>query len=119
MLKSRFFWLFVCGAIWVVVLAGMFVPKAVVDAFEVNQFDRVLHLGALLAMVVTARCVLHRLPSSLFWGGALFWAVALEALQPVLQASREFNWLDVAANLAGVLAAALVLWLFGLARTDS
>ncbi len=94
----------------------MFAPKTVVDPFEVNEFDKVLHLSAFIAMFVSARLVWPRVRSFWFWGAAFSWAVALEALQPILQPSREFNELDLAANLAGVATAALVLWLGGLTK---
>jgi len=117
MRHSRPFWLSLCVVIWSVVLAGMFAPKAVVDPLEVNQFDKLLHLGALMAMVLSARCAFTGVRFFWFWGAALFLAFALEALQPILQTSREFNELDLVANLAGVAAAALVLWLGGFVKS--
>lgn len=116
MLSSRLLRLSLCVLVWSVVLAGMFAPKASVDPFEVNQFDKLLHLAALMAMVVSARFALPGVRRSWFWGTALFWAIALETLQPIIQTSREFNALDLAANLTGVAVAALALWLGGLAN---
>lgn len=111
MLSPRLFWGALCLLIWVVVLAGMFAPKAVVESFEANQFDKLLHSGALIAMVVSSRCAFPFFSRSAFWGSAVLLAFVLEVLQPVVQTSREFNQMDVAANLVGVALAALLLWL--------
>lgn len=116
MLNSRFFWTSVCVLTWIAVLAGMFAPKAVVDPFEVKQFDKLLHSVALISMIIPARYALPRMPDSLFWAVTILWAFALEALQPIVQPTREFNWMDVSANLVGVVIAALVLWLIGLVK---
>jgi hypothetical protein len=105
-----------CLLTWFVVLAGMFAPKAMVDPFEANQFDKLLHSGALMAMVVSARLALPRFPRSCFWGASVLLAFALEALQPIVQTSREFNGMDVVANLIGVVIAALALWLSNLTK---
>ena len=109
-------WRLLCLLCWALVLAGMFAPKAVVQPFETNQLDKVLHLGALAAMVGLARCALPRFPTWLFWLLAVLLAFALEVSQPIVQSSRAFNGMDVVANLVGVLIAALALWLAGLSK---
>jgi len=115
-LNRRVFWISLCLLIWFVVLAGMFAPKAMVDPFEANQFDKLLHSGALMAMIVSARLALSWSLRPWFWAAAVFLAFALEALQPIVQSSRQFNGMDVVANLVGVLIAALALWLAGLSK---
>lgn len=104
-------WRILCFLCWLSILAGMFAPKELVQPFEANQFDKVLHLGALTAMVGLARWALPGIPARLFWALAVLLAFVLEALQPIVQTSREFNQMDVAANLVGVALAALLLWL--------
>ncbi len=94
-------WRLLCVLCWSAVLAGIYVPKAVVQPFESGHFDKVLHLGALAAMVGLARCALPRFPTWLFWSLAVLLAFALEVLQPIVQSSRAFNGMDVVANMVG------------------
>ena len=103
-------WRALCTFCWLLVLVGMFAPKQVVAGVEVMNFDKVLHLGALATMMTTARLAFPRTAPFLFWPWAVLIAIFLELAQPVVQPSREFSFLDMAANVLGVGVAALLLW---------
>lgn len=93
---------------WTMVLWGMYSPGAQVPG-TVPGGDKLIHALALLAMAFTARWALLGPSGRIFWPGMLILGVGLECLQPVIQPSRSFSVMDIAANLSGV-CLALVCW---------
>jgi len=72
------------------------------------QSDKLEHLLAFAALAFTCRAAFPHLGNERFWGLMLPLAPLLEWLQHLLQpASRHFSLGDAAANLAGMLLAAL------------
>lgn len=96
---------------WAAVLAGMLLLPSPGE-IAADGRDKWLHVAAFVTMSVTAWGLSTRL-----WWRASLWPVLialaglLEWLQPHLQPTREFSWLDIRANLAGVIVAWIALWL--------
>lgn len=90
-------------------LYGLFRPESPPNLFQ--NSDKALHLLAFGGFSLAARLAFLRAPALLLWGSLLLCAPLSEWLQHELQSSRQFSWLDIYANLAGVVLAALGWWL--------
>lgn len=90
-------------------LYGLFRPESPPNLFQ--NSDKALHLLAFGGFSLAARLAFLRAPAWLLWGSLLLCAPLSEWLQHELQSSRQFSWLDIYANLAGVVLAALGWWL--------
>lgn len=101
--------LFIFLASTALLLYGLFRPESPPDLFE--NSDKALHLLAFGGFSLAARLAFLRAPAWLLWGVLLICAPLSEWLQHELQSSRQFSWLDIYANLAGVVLAALGWWL--------
>jgi len=97
--------LFFLGVNWL-----MLAPSSAFE--EVREFlphqDKIVHGGLFLTLAILARwSLLSERNGRGWWRWGLFAAVllyagAIEALQPVLGGpGRQFDWLDIASNLAG------------------
>jgi len=102
----RFFIFIVSTAL---LLYGLFRPESPPNLFQ--NSDKALHLLAFGGFSLAARLAFLRAPAWLLWGSLLLCAPLSEWLQHELQSSRQFSWLDIYANLAGVVLAALGWWL--------
>ncbi len=73
--------------------------------------DKLMHLLGFGAVSLTARITFTRTPAWLLWGMLLIAAPLSEVLQhTVMQPFRNFSWLDIYANLTGVILAAIGWW---------
>lgn len=90
----------------VLLLYGLFRPQSPPDLFA--QSDKWLHLIAFMAFAGCARLAFVDLAATIFWPLLIGSAPLLEYLQQALQPLRVFSLEDAAANLTGVLLAALV-----------
>ncbi|QEY59471.1 VanZ family protein [Pseudomonas sp. C27(2019)] len=90
-------------------LYGLFRPESPPALF--SHSDKYLHVLGFGAVSLTARIAFLRAPAWLLWGVLLASAPLSEWLQQQLQNTRQFSWLDISANLLGVLLAALGWWL--------
>lgn len=67
-----------------------------------------MHLLGFGAVALTARIAFTRAPAWLLWGTLLIFAPLSEVLQYTLVSPfRNFSWLDILANLTGVVLAAI------------
>ena len=70
-----------------------------------------MHLLGFGAVALTARMAFIRAPAWLLWGILLLCAPLSEVLQHTLVSPfRNFSWLDILANLTGVVLAAMCWW---------
>lgn len=88
---------------------GLLRPESPPDLFK--NSDKAIHLLAFGGFSLAARLAFLRAPAWLLWGALLLCAPLSEWLQYELQASRQFSWFDIYANLAGVILAALGWWI--------
>ena len=85
-------------------LYGLLRPEAPPYAFQ--NSDKLLHILAFATVSLASRITIIRTPAWLLWSGLCLFAVLSEWLQNIVQSTRQFSWLDVCANLMGVLLAA-------------
>lgn len=91
---------------------GLFSPAESVESIDAP--DMVLHFIGFAGFAFITRLAFARHAAWKVWIPVILWAPASEFLQQ-LQPTRGFDWLDIAANLAGVMAGALCWWLTVLA----
>ena len=87
---------------------GLFRPESPPDPF--NHFDKILHGMAFLGLGLITRFAFINSLGAKVWIALLISAPVSEYLQHYLQPYRSFSWLDVIANLTGILLA-LGVWL--------
>lgn len=74
--------------------------------------DKAMHLLGFGAVSLTARIAFIRTPDWLLWGILLIFAPLSEVLQYIfVHPLRSFSWLDILANLTGVVLAAISWWI--------
>ena len=99
--------LIICLAI---LLGGIMSPIPPHSPF--SHSDKVMHLVGFGAISFTARIAFMRAPAWLLWGALLIFAPLSEVLQYVfVHPLRSFSWLDIFANLTGVILAAMGWWI--------
>jgi VanZ family protein len=91
----------VCG---LVLMYGIFRPAPPPELFE--QSDKFLHLLAFVALTLSGRAALSKVPALPFWSLFLMLGPALEVAQHWFQPGRVFSVEDAIANIAGSLLAA-------------
>ena len=92
-----------------VLLGGILSPIPPYAPFP--HSDQVMHLLGFGAVSLTARIAFTRAPAWLLWGTLLIFAPLSEVLQYTLVSPfRNFSWLDILANLTGVVLAAISWW---------
>ncbi len=102
----RLLFCIICLAI---LLGGIMSPIPPYSPFP--HSDKVMHLLGFGAVSLTARLAFIRAPAWLLWGILLIFAPLSEVFQHILvHPFRNFSWLDIFANLAGVILAAISLW---------
>lgn len=87
---------------------GLFKSGAPPNPFE--SFDKVLHCIAFFGFSLVTRFAFIRATGIKVWLVLLISAPISEYLQHYLQPHRTFSWLDVMANLTGIMLA-LFIWL--------
>jgi len=87
-----------------ILLYGLLRPESPPNLF--HNSDKLLHILGFGAVSLASRIAIIRAPAWLLWGGLFSFAVLSEWLQNFFQATRQFSWLDICANLIGVLLAA-------------
>lgn len=88
-----------------VLMAGCLVPNRWLPARMPN--DKLMHFAAFFVLSLLAlRIASGRMESALWLGGLLLAGWVIEILQQLLP-DRGFSWRDIAANAAGIAAAAL------------
>lgn len=93
----------------VILLGGILSPIPPYSPFK--HADKVMHLLGFGAVSFTARIAFIRAPAWLLWGILLIFAPLSELLQHTLVSPlRSFSWLDILANLTGVVFAAMGWW---------
>ena len=102
----RFTLFIICTAI---LLYGLLRPESPPNLFD--DSDKALHLLAFGGVSLSARIAFLRAPAWLLWGALLLCAPLSEWLQFKLQSSRQFSWLDISANLSGIILAAIGWWI--------
>ena len=91
---------------FVVLLGGILSPIPPYAPFP--HSDQAMHLLGFGAVSLTARIAFTRAPAWLLWGTLLIFAPLSEVLQHTLVSPfRNFSWLDILANLTGVVLAAI------------
>jgi len=88
------------------VLYGVF--RATPPEMVFEHSDKVGHVMAFLALALTGRLAIYKLPGTVFWLVMLALAFLLEYMQGELRPLRVFSMGDVAANTIGVATALLV-----------
>ncbi|HHX06271.1 MAG TPA: VanZ family protein [Pseudomonas sp.] len=91
-----------------VLLYGLFRPESPPYLFD--HSDKLFHVLGFGAVSLAARIALIRTPGWILWSALLCCAPLSEWLQHSLQPTRQFSWLDISANLTGVVLAALGWW---------
>lgn len=88
-----------------VLVAGCLVPNRWLPARMPN--DKLMHFAAFFVLSLLAlRIATGRIESALWLGGLMVTGWLIEILQKLLP-DRGFSWPDIAANVAGIAAAAL------------
>lgn len=94
---------------FVVLVGGIMSPIPPYSPFP--NSDKAMHLLGFGAISLTARIAFIRAPAWQLWGILLISAPLSELLQHILlQPLRNFSWLDILANLTGVVLAAIAWW---------
>lgn len=88
---------------------GLFRPEPPPDLFY--ESDKFFHVGAFGVLALLSRMAFPSVPGWLMWGLLIAQAPFLEWMQHELQASRDFDYEDIIANLCGV-SGAFVVWCF-------
>lgn len=91
----------------VILLWGTLRPISPPELFESS--DKWLHLISFFALAITSQFAFIKLDQKVLWTLLFISAPALEFLQHLMQQSRTFSWLDISANLIGVVIA-LAAW---------
>lgn len=76
----------------------------------ITSSDKLMHLMAFVGLGLISRFTFIRSAGLLVWSVLFVSAPILEYLQPILAPQRVFSFLDIVANLAGILLA-LIIWL--------
>jgi len=103
---GRYVSLILFFSVLALVLYGVFRPTPPTMVFE--HSDKVGHVLAFLALALTGRFAIYKLPGTVFWLVMLALAFLLEYMQGELRPLRVFSMGDVAANTMGVATALLV-----------
>lgn len=77
----------------------------------VTNADKVSHFIAYFALATCLGLGLPRLPLILLVVFAFLFGVGIEVAQGAMGAGRTFSYLDMFANLAGAIAAAVLVWI--------
>ena len=88
---------------------GLFRPAGPTNLFITS--DKALHFLGFAGFAFTTRLAFARESAWKVWGLIILWAPISEGLQHNIQPSRQFSWLDICANFAGVAAGALCWWI--------
>ena len=88
-----------------VLLAGLMNPAPLPYPFGLS--DKFMHCLGFFVVSIAARLAFLRTPAWLLWSVLLAFAPFSEWLQHTLQPLRCFSWLDILANLSGVVLAAI------------
>jgi len=88
------------------VIYGVF--RATPPEMVFERSDKVAHVMAFLALALTGRLAIHKMPCTVFWLAMLALAFLLEYMQGELRPLRVFSMGDVVANTVGVATALLV-----------
>ena len=99
-----------------ILLGGILSPIPPYSPFP--HSDKVMHLLGFGAVSLTARMAFIRAPAWLLWSTLLIFAPLSEVLQHIVVSPfRNFSWLDIFANLIGVVLAVMSWWVLTLLYT--
>lgn len=95
----------------VLLVYGLFSPAGATNINLLIASDKVMHFLGFAGFAYSTRLAFVRASAWKVWSLIISWAPISESLQHQVQPSREFSWLDICANLAGVACGALCWWI--------